>query len=177
MMSPERAVRCARVAGEVSRSVAGYVLGDLLTSLIAGTVVFATLRVLGVPFAFLWGLWVALVDFLPEIGGALAGIPTVLFAATHSITAGVVTLVVFLVYTQFENHVLNPLIMSRTVKVNPLLVLVSILVAASIGSWIGGTLGGFVAALLAIPVASSIQVIVREVWTATAPVDHPDLER
>ena len=86
-------------------------------------------------------------------------------------------LVVFLVYTQFENHVLNPLIMSRTVKVNPLLVLVSILVAASIGSWIGGTLGGFVAALLAIPVASSIQVIVREVWTATAPVDHPDLER
>lgn len=177
MMSPEHAARCARVAGEVSRSVAGYVLGDLLTSLIAGTVVFATLRVLGVPFAFLWGLWVALVDFLPEIGGALAGIPTVLFAATHSITAGVVTLVVFLVYTQFENHVLNPLIMSRTVKVNPLLVLVSILVAASIGSWIGGTLGGFVAALLAIPVASSIQVIVREVWTATAPVDHPDLER
>jgi len=88
-----------------------------------------------------------------------------------------VTLVVFLVYTQFENHVLNPLIMSRTVKVNPLLVLVSILVAASIGSWIGGTFGGFVAALLAIPVASSIQVIVREVWTATAPVDHLDLER
>jgi predicted PurR-regulated permease PerM len=177
MMSPERAARCARVAGEVSRSVAGYVLGDLMTSLIAGTVVFVTLRVLGVPFAFLWGLWVALVDFLPEIGGALAGIPTVLFAATHSITAGIVTLVVFLVYTQFENHVLNPVIMSRTVKVNPLLVLVSILVAASIGSWIGGTFGGFVAALLAIPVASSIQVFVREVWTATAPVDHPELER
>jgi predicted PurR-regulated permease PerM len=73
--------------------------------------------------------------------------------------------------------VLNPVIMSRTVKVNPLLVLVSILVAASIGSWIGGTLGGFVAALLAIPVASSIQVIVREVWTATATVDHNELER
>jgi predicted PurR-regulated permease PerM len=177
MMSPERAARYARVAGEVSRSVAGYVLGDLMTSLIAGTVVLLTLAVLGVPFAFLWGLWVALVDFLPEIGGALAGIPTVLFAATHSITAGIVTLVVFLVYTQFENHVLNPVIMSRTVKVNPLLVLVSILVAASIGSWIGGTFGGFVAALLAIPVASSIQVIVREVWTATAPVDHRELER
>ena len=177
MMRPERAARYTRVASEVSRSVSGYVLGDLLTSLIAGIVVFVTLTILGVPFAFLWGLWVALVDFLPEIGGALAGIPTVLFATTHSITAGVVTLVVFLVYTQLENRVLNPVIMSRTVKVNPLLVLVSILVAASIGSWIGGTLGGFVAALLAIPVASSIQVIVREVWTATAPVDHLDLER
>ena len=171
-MRPERAARYTRVASEVSRSVSGYVLGDLLTSLIAGGVVFTTLTVLGVPFAFLWGLWVALVDFLPEIGGALAGIPTVLFAATHSITAGIVTLVVFLLYTQVENRVLNPVIMSRTVKVNPLLVLVSILVAASVGGWIGGTFGGFVAALLAIPVAGSIQVIVREVWNATASADQ-----
>ena len=54
--------------------------GNLLTSLIAGTVVFVTLQILGVPFPLLWGLWVALVDFLPMIGGALAGIPTVLFA-------------------------------------------------------------------------------------------------
>jgi predicted PurR-regulated permease PerM len=177
IMRPERAARYTRVASEVSRSVSGYVLGDLLTSLIAGSVVFVTLTVLGVPFAFLWGLWVALVDFLPEIGGALAGIPTVLFAATHSITAGVVTLVVFLVYTQFENRVLNPVIMSRTVKVNPLLVLVSILVAASVGSWVGGTFGGFVAALLAIPLAGSIQVIVREVWNSTAGADHPEVGR
>ena len=167
MMRPERAARYTRVASEVSRSVSGYVLGDLLTSLIAGIVVFVTLMILGVPFALLWGLWVALVDFLPEIGGALAGIPTVLFATTHSIAAGAVTLVVFLVYTQVENRVLNPVIMSRTVKVNPLLVLVSILVAASIGSWVGGTFGGFVAALLAIPIAGSIQVIVREVWNST----------
>jgi predicted PurR-regulated permease PerM len=177
IMRPERAARYTRVASEVSRSVSGYVLGDLLTSLIAGSVVFVTLTVLGVPFAFLWGLWVALVDFLPEIGGALAGIPTVLFAATHSITAGVVTLVVFLVYTQFENRVLNPVIMSRTVKVNPLLVLVSILVPASVGGWVGGTFGGFVAALLAIPLAGSIQVIVREVWNSTAAADHPEVGR
>ena len=128
-----------------------------------------TLLVLGVPFPFLWALWVALVDFLPMIGGALAGIPMVLFAAAHSLTAGVVTLVVFLVYTQVENHVLNPIVMSRTVKVNPLLVLVSILVGASIGSWIGGIFGAFVAALLAIPAAGAIQVLVREVWQDTAP--------
>ena len=65
---------------------------------------------------------------------------------------------VFLVYTQIENHVLNPVVMSRTVKINPLLVLVSILVGASIGSWIGGIFGAFVAALLAIPIAGAIQV-------------------
>jgi predicted PurR-regulated permease PerM len=168
-MSPARAERYSRIAREVNRSVTGYMLGNILTSIIAGTVVFVTLLVLGVPFPFLWALWVALVDFLPMIGGALAGIPTVLFATAHSLTAGIVTLVVFLAYTQIENHILNPVVMSRTVKVNPLLVLLSILIGASIGSWIGGIFGAFVAALLAIPAAGAIQVLVREVWLSTAP--------
>src|SRR5215472_10778266 len=63
--------------------------------------------------------------------------------------------------------------MSRTVHVNPLLVLVSILVGASMGSWVGGVFGAFVAALLAIPAAGAVQVIVREVWYATAPAQQP----
>jgi predicted PurR-regulated permease PerM len=169
MMEPARAERYAKAAHEVNRSVTGYMVGNFLTSVIAGLVVYATLLTVGVPFPYLWGLWVALVDFLPMIGGALAGIPTVLFALTHSLTAGIVTLVVFLVYTQFENHVLNPIVMSKTVRVNPLLVLMSILIGASIGSWIGGTFGAFVAALLAIPAAGAVQVITREVWQDTAP--------
>ncbi len=169
-MAPERAARYSRTAHEVNRSVTGYMLGNVLTSLIAGVVVFVTLLVLGVPFPFLWALWVALVDFLPMIGGALAGIPTVLFAAAHSLTAGIVTLVVFLIYTQLENHVLNPVVMSRTVRVNPLLVLLSILIGGEIGSWIGGVFGAFVGALLAIPAAGAIQVVVRELWQDTDPV-------
>jgi predicted PurR-regulated permease PerM len=168
-MVPERAATVARVSSQVNRAVTGYMLGNVLTSVIAGAVVFVTLFILGVPFPFLWALWVALVDFLPMIGGALAGIPTVLFATFHSLTAGIVTLVVFLAYTQFENHVLNPVVMSKTVRINPLLVLVSILVAASIGSWIGGLFGGFVAALLAIPAAGAGQVICSELWRDTAP--------
>jgi predicted PurR-regulated permease PerM len=169
IMSPEHRESVTSVAGQVNRAVTGYMLGNILTSLIAGLVVFTTLMLLGVPYPVLWALWVALVDFLPMIGGALAGIPTVLFAAGHSLTAGIVTLVVFLVYTQVENHILNPVIMSRTVRINPLLVLMSILIAASIGSWIGGLFGGFVAALLAIPAAGAVQVIVAEVWRDTAP--------
>jgi predicted PurR-regulated permease PerM len=76
---------------------------------------------------------------------------------------------VFVVYTQVENHVLNPVIMSRTVRVNPLLVLVSILVGASIGDWIGGIFGAFVAALLSIPVAGALQVLIKEFWHLTDP--------
>jgi predicted PurR-regulated permease PerM len=173
MMSPARAERTSRIAGEVSRSVTGYMIGNFITSLIAGVVVFVALISLGVPFALLWALWVALLDFLPLIGGAIAGIPTVLFAFAHSVTAGIVVLIVFLAYTQIENHILNPIVMSRTVRINPLLVLVAILVGANVGDLVGGFFGGFVGTLLAIPLAGSIQVIVREAWQATEPEPAP----
>jgi len=169
LMEPERAKRYARVAHEINQSVTGYMVGDLLTSVIAGIVVFFTLLALGVPFPLLWALWVALVDFLPQVGGALAGIPTVLFAAGHSLTAGIITAVVFVAYQQIENHVLNPLIMSRTVNVNPLLILVSVLIGASIGDWVGGFFGSFVAALISIPTAGALQIVAKELWKATGP--------
>jgi predicted PurR-regulated permease PerM len=168
-MTPTRAAAATRLSAEVNRAVTGYMLGNFLTSLIAGIVVFVALMVLGVPYPLLWGLWVALVDFLPMVGGALAGIPTVLFAFTHSFTAGIVTAVVFLAYQQIENHILNPVIMSKTVRISPLLVLLAVLIGASLGSLVGGLFGGFVAALLAIPFAGALQVLVREAWQATAP--------
>ena len=155
--------------------MSGYVLGDFLTSLVAGVVVFVTLEVLSVPYALIWAVWVALVDFLPSIGGALAGIPTVLFALTRSFTAAAITAVVFLVYQQVENRLLNPVIMSRTVKVNPLLVLVAVLIGADLGNWLGGTFAAFVAALLAIPAAGVVQVVAREIWSATSP-EQPQAE-
>jgi predicted PurR-regulated permease PerM len=175
LMSPDLAIRYSAIGDQVNKSVTGYMLGNFATSVIAGIVVLVTLLSLGVPFPFLWALWVALVDFLPMIGGALAGIPVVLFATTQSLPAGLITAVVFVVYTQAENHVLNPVIMSKTVRINPLLVMVSILVGASLGSWVGGFFGGFVAALLAIPVAGALQVIVREAWRSTAPNGHEDV--
>jgi predicted PurR-regulated permease PerM len=168
MMSPERAERYTRLTAEINRSVTGFALGNLLTSLIAGLVVFVTLAILGVPFPMLWAVWVALVDFLPMVGGALAGIPTVLFAAGHSLVSGVITLVVFLAYTQLENHVLNPVVIGKTARVSPLLVLLSVLVGTSIGEWLGGTFGAFVAALVSVPLAGALQIVVRELWRATA---------
>ena len=169
LFAPTRAARATRIAGEVSRSVTGFMLGNFITSIIAGVVVFVTLLGLGVPYALLWALWVALLDFLPLVGGALAGIPTGLFALTHSVSAFVIFAVVFLAYTQIENHILNPIVMSKTVRINPLLVLFAILVGANLGDLVGGFFGGFVGTLLAIPIAGSIQVVVREMWRSTAP--------
>jgi hypothetical protein len=93
-----------------------------------------------------------------------------------ALIAGIVTAAVFIAYQQIENHVLNPVVMSRTVNVNPLLVLVSVLVGTSIGSWVGGFFGSFVAALISIPAAGALQILVRELWQATAPEGPPDGE-
>ena len=173
-LTPGRGAAVTRVAADVSGKVTGYMAGNLLTSLTAGTVVFVTLLILGVPFPLRWGLRVALVDFLPMIGGALAGIPAVLFAfIAGGPTAGIVTAVVFAVCTQIENHVLNPVVMSKTVRINPLLVFTAVLAGASLGTLVGGMSGGLVAALLAIPAAGALQVLVKEVWQATAP-DQPE---
>lgn len=173
LLPAERALRLSRISGEVSRSITGYMLGDLLTSLIAGVIVFITLVALGVPYALLLALWVALVDFLPMVGGALAGIPVVVIAGvTEGLVGFIVVLVVFLVYQEIENHVLNPIIMSRTVRINPLLVLIAVLIGANLGGLLGGFFGGFVAVLLAIPIAGALQVIIREVWKSTDPTQQ-----
>jgi predicted PurR-regulated permease PerM len=163
-LAPAKSSWVSRVGAEVSKVALGYMIGSAVMSVLAGAVIFVTLLCLSVPFAVLFGLWVALVDFLPEIGGALAGIPVVLFALVHSVTAGVVTFIVFMVYTQLENHVLRPVIMSRSVKINPLTVFVAILVGAEVGSWVAGIFGGFIGVLLAVPAAATIHVISREVW-------------
>ena len=114
------------------------------------------------PFAILLGAFVALVDLLPLVGGLLAGVPVVVIAAIHSVPAGIVMLIVFLVYQQIENHVLNPMIMSKTVRLNPFWVLLAVLIGATLGGAVAGALGTFVGALIGIPVGGAMQVIVRE---------------
>lgn len=156
VLPPRRARRMRRILDDVAKSVTGYVVGNVATSCIAGLICGITLSLLGVPFPIVFGVWVALVDFIPLVGGLLAGVPTVAFAALRSPTAGIITLIVFLVYQQLENHLLNPIIMSKTVKLNPLWVILSVLA--------GAQLAGFVGALLAIPAAGAIHVIGRDIW-------------
>ncbi len=162
LFRPSTGERLRLVVDESIRSVTGYMLGNGLTSVIAGVISGVTLAILGVPFALLLGVFVALVDLLPLVGGLLAGVPVVIIAAIHSVPAGIIMLVVFLVYQQIENHVLNPIIMSRTVQLNPFWVLIAVLVGATLGGRVAGGLGTFVGALVGIPFGGALQVIVRE---------------
>jgi len=153
-LSSEKATKLAEALHEMALAVTGYVLGNLATSLVAGLVVYVTFRSLGLPFALVVALFVGLVDLIPLVGGLLAGIPSVGLALLGGIGAAIVVLVVFLLYQQVENHLLNPLIMSRTVQLNPLWVLIAVL--------IGGALASVLGALIAIPVASALQVLARK---------------
>jgi len=85
----------------------------------------------------------------------------------HSPTAGVVTIIVFIGFQLFENHFLYPVVMSRTVRMNPLWVLLSVLIGANLGGVFGSSLGALTGALVAIPVGGAIQVVFREVWERT----------
>ena len=153
---PERSQpRWRRVGGDIHKTIAGYITGNLLISLVAGVSSTIVLLALGVPFAVALGLLVAILDLIPLAGATIAGIIVVAISFLHSITAGIVMLAFVILYQQAENHILQPLIYGRTVQLSPLVVLISIL--------IGAELAGILGALAAIPVAGSLQVLIRDV--------------
>lgn len=162
LFRPDQSVAVREILNQMSRKVTGFMIGDLATSVIAGVVSYIVLAITGVPFAALLAIWTALVDFLPLVGGLLAGVPVVGVAFLHSVASGVVTLVVFLIYQQIENHVLNPIIISRTLRLNPLWVLLSVILGAEVGAIVGSTFGAICGAIFALPAAGALQVAIRE---------------
>ena len=156
ILEPEKRDRVRAVASDCARALTGYVMGNLLISVIAGTLTFIALVIFGVPFAAVLALWTAFADLIPLVGATLGAIPTIGVAFLHSTGAGIGMLIFYVIYQQIENHVLQVTIMSKTVHINQLFVLVSVL--------IGVELLGFLGALLAIPMAGVIQVIVRDLW-------------
>jgi predicted PurR-regulated permease PerM len=143
--------RWRKVGGDIYRTVGGYVTGNLAISLIAGITSTGVLLGLGVPYAVALGLVVAILDLVPLAGATIAAVIVSAVGFLHSTTSGIILVVFFLLYQQFENHILQPLVYGRTVQLSPLVVLVAVLM--------GAELAGIVGALGAIPVAGSLQVI------------------
>ena len=149
--------RVRRVSADCAKSITGYISGNLLISIICGGLTYVVLKATGVPFAGLIALFVGIADLVPLIGATIGAVVALVAAGVHSVTALVAVAIFVVVYQQLENHVLQPVILSRTVKLNPLAVLVAILV--------GVELAGILGALLAIPVAGIVQVVLRDVWS------------
>jgi predicted PurR-regulated permease PerM len=146
----------ALMARNAAAAVSGYMIGNLLISLCAGLAAFALLLILRVPSAAVLSLWVAFADLIPLVGATLGAVVAVIAALLVSPSAGIIAGVFFLVYQQFENSVLQVVVMARTVRVSSLMVLLSVLV--------GAELFGVVGAVLALPAAGAGSVVVKELW-------------
>jgi predicted PurR-regulated permease PerM len=158
LLPPASRPRWERVLAGVTRTIRGYVTGNLLISLIAGLVAYVTLFALGVPYALPLALLVALLDLIPLVGATLGTVLAAGVALSEGLFPCLVVVAVFIVYQQIENHLLQPLIYGRTVQLSPLMVLISILLA--------GSIAGVIGALIAIPIAGSLQVVVIELLAA-----------
>ena len=156
ILPERRRERVRRVATDASLAVSGYMFGNVVISILAGIAAYVFMRIAGIPYPEVLALWVAFADLIPLVGATLGAIPPVLVGFLHSTPVGIATIIFFVLYQQFENNVLQVTVMARTVKINPLGILVSVL--------IGVEVFGLLGALLAIPVAGVIQVVVRDLW-------------
>jgi predicted PurR-regulated permease PerM len=142
---------------EIVRRVGGYVLGNVLTSVVAGLGTFVFLEIVGVPYPLALGLFVAVFDLIPIVGSTIAGAVVSLVALTVSTPVAIVTLLYYVAYRLAEDYLLVPRVMRSTVKVPAVVTIVALL--------LGGSLFGIVGALLAIPAAAVVHLVMAElVW-------------
>jgi putative heme transporter len=152
---PDRREHWRELAVRMNRSVGRYVAGSFLISLIGGVVTTVTLLLLGVPYFLPLGLAMAVLGLIPFIGALLGGILVVgTTYASAGPRAGLISLIVFLSYQQVENHLLQPFIQRHTLRMNPLLIALAMLV--------GTAFAGILGALLALPVAGAVQVLLQD---------------
>ncbi|HET9256406.1 MAG TPA: AI-2E family transporter [Pseudonocardiaceae bacterium] len=150
-----RRPRAILLGDEIFAKVGGYVLGNLLTSLIAGSLTSIFLAIVRVPYPLLLGIFVALVDLLPVIGSAIAGVVVCLVALSVSLPTCLATIGFFVVYRLAESYLIVPKIIGQAVQVPAVVTVVAALV--------GGALQGIVGALVAIPAAAALLLLTQEV--------------
>jgi len=150
-----RRPRAILIGDDIMAKVGGYVLGNIVISIIAGALTFAWLAIFGVPYALLLAILVALLDVIPVVGSTIAGIAVALVALTVSLPVCLATIGFFVLYRFFEDYVLVPKIIGKAVDVPALVTVVAVLV--------GAALLGIVGALVAIPISAALLLLGREV--------------
>lgn len=149
-----RRPRVILIGDEILAKVGAYVLGNVLISAIIGVVTFIWLEIFHVPYALALSVLVALLDLVPVVGSTIAGIIVALVALSVSWPVALATVAFYIVYRFLEDYLLVPKIMGRAVNVPDTVTVVSVL--------IGGVLLGVVGALVAIPIAAAVTMVLRE---------------
>jgi len=156
LFPPARRCDAEQVIETSVAKIGGYVSGNIITSLICAILAGIALLIMGMPYAVPLALWAGIADLIPSVGSYLGAIPAVMVAFTVSPGLGIAVLAYFLIYQQFENYVLVPRVMRNAVDLSSPAVLIA--------TMIGASLAGFAGALLALPVAATVKVVLRDVW-------------
>lgn len=154
LVPASRRARVILIGDEISAKVGRYVLGNLLTSVICGAGTFVWLVAFHVPYPVILALLVAVLDLIPIVGSTTGGILVTLFALTVSKPVAIATLIFYVAYRLLEDWLIVPRVVGRAVEVPATATVVAVL--------IGGTAFGLVGALVAIPIAAAIDLILRE---------------
>ena len=165
---PERRDRMRRSLDHMASAVSGYVTGALTIAAIAGILAYFVLLILGVPFRAPLAVLVGLFSLIPLVGATIAAVLVGIVTLFNDFpTATIVWAIWAILYQQIENNVIQPQIQKRTVNVHPFITIVAVL--------FGSTLLGVLGAIVAIPIAASIQILLREYWDwRTLSVKEPE---
>ena len=150
--------RYLRVTDRIIQTTSRYMLGNLAISVVCGTVYGITAVILGLPYPLALAVIAGILDLIPNIGATTAGIIIAIVALSVSVQALIVFLIVIVVYQQIENYILQPTIIGKAAEVSGFTVLVSVLAF--------GALFGLIGAIIAVPIAAGIQIVVEELTAA-----------
>jgi len=165
LLKPTRRAQADEVGRVVYRTLGRYVGGSLTVAVMMGMYVLTIGLVLRVPLIPLAAIWAMLTDLIPQVGGALGGAFFVLLAATKSVPIAIAAGVLFVVYMNIENHVIQPAIVGKSVDLTPPTTMVA--------AFVGGAVGGIPGALVATPLVGAAKQLILEAWGRRPP--EPDV--
>ena len=156
LMPASRRPRAQLLTEDILGRIGGYVLGNIITSLVITVYSAIVFIIIGVPYPLPLALLMGVTDLIPLVGATIGTVVAVLVALLHGVPAAIITLLVLLAYQQFENYILVPKVMKKAVDVPA--------AATVIAALFGAALLGMIGALIAVPAAAAIQLISREVF-------------
>jgi predicted PurR-regulated permease PerM len=154
LLRPRHREDFLRLVGESTDLMANFIVGNLIVSVIAGVVTWVGLTLIGVPYALALAAWVAITDLIPVLGALLGAAGVAAVAVVQSPEALLWSMILLFAYQQVENFLIAPRVMNRAVDLSPATVIIALMV--------GGSLAGLVGALLALPLAALIKIVVDD---------------
>ena len=154
LLRPKHREDFLKVLGDSTDLMANFIVGNLIVSVIAGVVTWVGLTLIGVPYALALAAWVAITDLIPVLGALLGAAGVAAVAIVESPDALLWSMLLLLAYQQVENFLIAPRVMNRAVDLNPATVIIALMV--------GGSLAGLVGALLALPLAALIKIVIDD---------------